>query len=238
MHARKDIHIWGGAAQFLCLISVIAMASQLVGCGATVVTIDSRLPSPLTVKQQLAIGLYVPKEFSQYVYKEKRYGSAWQINLGAAQARAFTQLLEAMFEQVVPLTAASAAQGDHAVRAVIEPAVDEYSFITPRDAGSPTYAVSIKYRLNVYTTAGKLADSWAFTGYGSVSAEGGFDSDEPLKSASELALRDAGAKLVAEFRDQAVLRDLLQVRDDEVAGEPKPEPVPSNAAGEPPAQRE
>ena len=238
MHARKDTHIGAGTGKFLCLTGAIAIALQLAGCGATVVTVDSRLPPPLTVKQPLGIGLRVPKEFSQYVYKEKRYGSAWQVNLGTAQARALTQLLEAMFEQVVLLNEVTAAPGDHRVRAVLEPAVDEYSFITPRDAGSPMYAVSIKYRLNIYTAAGKLADSWAFTGYGSVPAAGGFDTDEPLKTASELAIRDAGAKLVAEFRDQPVLRELAQGRGDEDAGEVEAGPAPAGSPAEPPAKPE
>jgi hypothetical protein len=227
LHSPKDIDIRANAVKFLCRATMAVTLSLLAGCGATVVTIDARLPQPLTVKQQLGIGWHVPAEFSQYTYREKRYGSDWRVNLGAAQTRALTQMLEAMFESVVPLNDVTAAHGDRRVRAVVEPAVDEYSFITPRDAGSPVYAVSIKYRLTIYTAAGKLADSWAFTGYGSVPAQGGFDSDEPLKMASELALRDAGAKLVAEFRDQAALKELIEAHD---------ETAPAEAAAPQPAE--
>ena len=37
------------------------------------------------------------------------------------------------------------------VRAILEPSVEEYAFVTPRDAGSPFFAVSIKYRVNIYS---------------------------------------------------------------------------------------
>ncbi|HEY5810906.1 MAG TPA: hypothetical protein VIT67_23245, partial [Povalibacter sp.] len=84
----------------------------------------------------------------------------------------------------------------------------EYAFVTPRDAGSPFYAVSIKYRINVYTPDGRLAESWGFTGYGTAPAQG-MSSDAPLTQATALALRDAGAKLAVEFREQAIIRGLI-----------------------------
>jgi hypothetical protein len=94
------------------------------------------------------------------------------------------------------------------VRAILEPSVEEFAFVTPRDAGSPFFAVSIKYRVNVYLPNGKLADSWGFTGYGTAPAEG-LSSAPPLQTATALAMRDAGAKLAVEFREQAIVRGLL-----------------------------
>ncbi len=57
-------------------------------------------------------------------------------------------------------------------RAILEPSIEEFAFVTPRDAGSPFFAVSIKYRVNIYLPDGKLADSWGFTGYGTAPAQG------------------------------------------------------------------
>src|SRR5690606_1744233 len=94
------------------------------------------------------------------------------------------------------------------IRAILEPSVEEYAFVTPRDAGSPFFAVSIKYRVNVYTPDGRLADSWGFTGYGTAPSQG-ISSSAPLTEATALALRDAGAKLAVEFRDQAIVRGLI-----------------------------
>jgi hypothetical protein len=94
------------------------------------------------------------------------------------------------------------------VRAILEPSIEEFAFVTPRDAGSPFFAVSIKYRVNIYLPDGKLADSWGFTGYGTSPSEG-LSSEGPLATATALAMRDAGAKLAVEFREQAIVRGLL-----------------------------
>ena len=94
------------------------------------------------------------------------------------------------------------------MRAILEPSIEEFAFVTPRDAGSPFFAVSIKYRVNIYLPDGKLADSWGFTGYGTAPAQG-LSSAPPLQTATALAMRDAGAKLAVEFREQATVRGLL-----------------------------
>jgi hypothetical protein len=128
-----------------------------------------------------------------------------------------------MFDRVIVVDSLNS--GSHVgetIAAILEPSVEEYAFVTPRDAGSPFYAVSIKYRVNVYLPDGKLADSWGFTGYGTAPA-GGLSDTEPLQNATALAMRDAGAKLAVEFRDQAIVRGLLpnaETADDPAASTP------------------
>jgi hypothetical protein len=143
------------------------------------------------------------------VHKEERWGTDWNIEIGKAQADAMSQLVNAMFENVIAVDSLNAGSAlGSGVAAILEPSVEEYAFVTPRDAGSPFFAVSIKYRVNVYSPDGKLADSWGFTGYGT-SPAGGLSNTEPLQNATALAMRDAGAKLAVEFRDQAIVRGLL-----------------------------
>ena len=55
---------------------------------------------------------------------------------------------------------------DPEIRGVLEPVLEEFSFVTPRDTGTPLYAVSLSYRINAYTPEGEFVDSWTFTGYG------------------------------------------------------------------------
>ena len=215
--------------------ALIVALILLGGCGAVRITATPHVPAPLTYRMPTVIALHVPREFAQYLHKEERHGAKWEVAIGTGQAETLTRLLQAMFEEVIVVSEVTAS-ADSRVRAVLEPAVDEYSFITPRDAGSPVYAVSIKYRINIYTAQGRLADSWGFTGYGSVAADSGFDRDEPMKRATELAIRDAGAKLVAEFRDQAAIRQVLEDKPEtaspvpaataEPATAPAPEKVP------------
>ncbi len=143
------------------------------------------------------------------MHKEERWSTKWHVELGKAQADGITRLMNAMFERVVTVDSVNAGtQVPGGVAAILEPSIEEYAFVTPRDAGSPFYAVSIKYRVNVYLPDGKLADSWGFTGYGTSPSQG-LSSQAPLSTATALAMRDAGAKLAVEFREQAVMRGLL-----------------------------
>ena len=104
-----------------------------------------------------------------------------------------------------------AAVTDAQIRGVFEPVLEEFSFVTPRDTGTPLYAVSLRYRINAYTPDGRLVDSWSFTGYGaqsSGSAPG--QGKEALRQAAALAMRDAGARIAVEFREQAIVRGLIE----------------------------
>jgi hypothetical protein len=193
----------------IVLAATFSTLLLLAGCGPVRLVATTNIPPPLVVKLPVSVALFVPKEFSGYAHDEERSGTDWHVELGRAQTDGLTRLLNAMFEHVVmvdSLNSGSSAGSD--IRAILEPSVEEYAFVTPRDAGSPFYAVSIKYRMNVYTPDGRLADSWGFTGYGTAPSQG-MSSNEPLTRATALALRDAGAKLAVEFRDQAIVRGLL-----------------------------
>jgi hypothetical protein len=197
----------------------------LAACGSVDLVATANIPTPLVAKVPVTVALHMPKEFGTYVHKEERWSTDWNVDLGKAQTDGITRLMNAMFERVVvvdSVNAGAALGGD--VRAILEPSVEEYAFVTPRDAGSPFYAVSIKYRVNIYSPDGRLADSWGFTGYGTSPAQG-LSSSPPLARATALALRDAGAKLATEFREQAIVRGLM----------PDLEPAPPAPSAEPPS---
>jgi hypothetical protein len=195
-------------------IVLIAAAScvALAGCGPVRLVASTNIPAPLVMKMPIGIALFIPQEFSQYVHHEERWSTDWNVELGKAQTDGVTRLLTAMFERVVPVDSVNAGVQTPGIGAILEPSIEEYAFVTPRDAGSPFFAVSIKYRVNVYLPDGKLADSWGFTGYGTSPAEG-LSSTRPLAAATALAMRDAGAKLAVEFREQAIMRGLLPVSE-------------------------
>lgn len=192
----------------LLILAFSASLAPLAGCGPVQLVAEPNIPAPLVVKIPVGVALFIPPEFSQYVHKEERWSTDWRIELGKAQTQAVTRLMSAMFERVVTVDSVNAGAQAADVRAILEPTLEEYAFVTPRDAGSPFFAVSVKYRVNVYTPNGRLADSWGFTGYGTAPAQG-LSSSEPLAAATALAMRDAGAKLAVEFREQAIIRGLL-----------------------------
>lgn len=193
----------------MALLVGAAALVLLAGCGPVHLVANTNIPTPLVTKIPIAVALFIPQEFSQYVHKEERASTDWRVEIGRAQTEGITRLMSAMFERVVPVdsVAAGSALGSD-VRAILEPSIEEYAFVTPRDAGSPFFAVSIKYRVNVYTPDGKLAESWGFTGYGTSPSQG-LSNTSPLAAATALAMRDAGAKLAVEFREQAVVRGLV-----------------------------
>jgi hypothetical protein len=194
----------------LAWASVAFALVALAGCGPVKLIANTNIPAPLVVKMPIAVALFIPKEFSTYVHNEERWSTDWHVELGKAQSEGITRLMNAMFERVIQVESVGAGQA-HAsggIRAILEPSIEEFAFVTPRDAGSPFFAVSIKYRVNIFLPDGKLADSWGFTGYGTAPAEG-LSSAPPLQTATALAMRDAGAKLAVEFREQATVRGLL-----------------------------
>ncbi len=220
------------ARPWMNFVLALAVPWVLSACGSVTLVASANIPTPLVAKVPVAVALYMPEEFSSYVHKEERWSTDWNIELGAAQTDGITRLFNAMFDRVVMVDSISAGmQLGTDVRAILEPTVEEYAFITPRDAGSQFFAVSIKYRVNVYLPDGRLADSWGFTGYGTSPASG-LSSSPPLAQATALAMRDAGAKLAVEFREQAIVRGLLP------APEPEPPPEPTTEPNEPAAPLE
>lgn len=219
--------------------SLAAAALLLVaGCGPVRLVATTNIPAPLVVKMPVTVALFIPKEFSGFVHNEERTGTDWNVDLGKAQSEGLTRLLTAMFERVVMVDSINAgSQLGSDIRAILEPSIEEYAFVTPRDAGSPFFAVSIKYRVNVYTPDGRLADSWGFTGYGTAPSQG-ISSNTPLTRATALALRDAGAKLAVEFREQAIVRGLLpETVSPDLSTQPAPatHPASQSPAAEAPA---
>jgi hypothetical protein len=183
----------------------------LAGCGTTEFEARPAIPAPLVDKIPVVIGVYMAPEFRDKVYREEREGADVAIALGKAQTEGFMRLLDAMFLRVVPVTSTDAgARTDPAIRGVLEPVLEDVAFVTPTDSGADVYAVSLKYRVSGYKPDGQFTDSWTFTGYGAAAVSNmlGIGTDA-LQKATQLAMRDAGARLATELREQAIVRGLL-----------------------------
>jgi len=187
-------------------------AALLAACGTTQFEAESVIPQPLVTRIPVVVGVHLPPAFREAVHREKRDGVEYAISVGKSQAAGFDRLMNAMFTRVVPVGSLEAgAVTDADVRGVFEPVLEDFSFVTPRDTGTPLYAVSLKYRINAYTPAGVAVDSWTFTGYGAqagspVPGQGKL----ALQQAASLAMRDAAAKIAVEFREQAIVRSLIE----------------------------
>jgi len=200
------------------------LLALLCGCVDTSFQVQANIPEPLVTRIPVVVGLYVPAEFREAVHHEERDGSDYTIEVGAAQTAGFSRLMTAMFTRAVPVSAAAAgAATDPEIRGVLEPVLEDFSFVTPRDTGTPVYAVSLKYRINAYTPVGEFVDSWTFTGYGTqAGSQIPGQGKSLLQQAAAIAMRDAGAKLAAEIREQAIVRGLIDAAGERPAGEIQP----------------
>ena len=194
-------------------VAAVAVVLLLAACAPTKFETSADIPQPLIEKIPIVVGVHMPLEFTEKVYEEKRPagGGEYSIGLGKAQSAGFMRVLNAMFARVVPVASPGAAAAtDAEIRGVLEPVLEDFAFVTPGDSGTQMYAASLRYTIRLYSPQGELADSWTFTGYGSQPASSfPGKGDAALAAATRSAMRDAGAKLAAEFHEQALVRGLL-----------------------------
>jgi hypothetical protein len=204
------------AALIACCLGLLA------ACTTTSLDTKAQLPPPLLEQLPVRVGIHYSEEFSKYVHKETRGSIDYEVNLGPAHVTNLDWLLKAMFRELVHVDDPSRVSNISPPLAfVLEPKFEEYSFLTPKDVAGEAFIVTIRYLLTVYDGNGARVDSFAFTGYGREKART-LASKEPLATATQRAMRDAGAKIAVELTDQDSVRLLLRG-----AGSPLPASPPA-----------
>ena len=199
----------------LTVLALTALAA-LAACGDVEVAAESQMPPPLIDPLPVTVGVHYSEDFSKYQHAEERWGVKWKAELGPYHVRMAERLFHAAFREIIVVKDLKDLPASPPYAAIIEPRIEQYSFITPKDTGANYYAVTIKYRLNVLAPSGETADSLTFTGYGSFKS-GGMSTTSPMVSATKAAMRDAAAKFLVQFPEQDVAKKL-------VAGTPLIEP--------------
>jgi hypothetical protein len=190
-------------------LTLLAVVAAFAGCGPVSVATDSSVPVPLVEPMPITVGIYYSEDFSKAAHNEERWGTDWKVDLGPYHVRMAEKLFASEFRETTRVEDLKSLPADPPYRAIIEPRIEQYSFITPRDTGAKYFAVTIRYRLNVYAPNGVLADSLTFTGYGSNSSGTGMTSTGPMVLATKAAMRDAAAKFLVQFPEQDVAKKLL-----------------------------
>jgi hypothetical protein len=189
------------------LLPVIAVLGVLSACGGVTVRPEPVLPKPLVEAMPADVGLVIPSDMRSYTHKETRWGVNWEVALGPGHTRLMRDVFKDIFHDVEEFNDVESAKAGKDLKAVFEPRIDQYSFVTARETGGRYYAVTIRYRINLYTPQGEKADSFTLTGYGNALAKG-ISSGAPLARASIAAMRDAAAKFLVQFPDQPVGQQL------------------------------
>jgi len=180
------------------------LVAVLSACGGVNIKPQAVLPKPLIIPIPADVGLIIPAETRNYVDRETRFGVDWKVDLGPGEVRLMQDVFRELFhhvEEFKDLESARAAKDHKGVKALFETRVDQYSFVTARETGGRYYAVTIRYRINLYTPQGEQVDSYTLTGYGN-SLASGMSGDKPLTKATVGAMRDAAAKFLVQFPEQ------------------------------------
>ena len=178
-------------ARFAPLLVILVTA-----CSGQVV-IRQDFPSPLVAPLPYRVGIYFSPEFEQYVYADEE--SDLNFELGNVQMNLYRQVFGALFLQAVPV-AAIEHQSDYELDLIIEPVLQEYAYLAPIETATDFYAVSLKYQIRLYSTEGDLIGYWPFVAYGKDRKQL-IRNNESLGQATTVALRDAAAALVTQFRE-------------------------------------
>jgi hypothetical protein len=176
------------------------------------------IPRALVEPLPTAVGIIIPGDMRNFKQEETRYGSSWKIDLGAGHQHLVEHLFKASFRDVQEFKDLESAKAASGLKALFEPRIEQYSFATARDTGGRYYAVTVRYRINMYTPTGELADSFTLSGYGSALAKG-MSSGKPLEIASVGAMRDAAARFLVQFPTQSAGKTLA--KNEPIAVEPK-----------------
>jgi hypothetical protein len=191
-----------------CTPLLAAVCACVAGCGREVAVAVS-IPAPLVEALPLTVGIVYDKEFSEYVYSEKATGADWTVNLGNSTIIMMDKVLKTAFAKVVRLDALPTTDAPAAgVDFVLKPAVDEYAFLTPQDAGVDFYSVSIRFQFDAFAPNGLPVDQWQINSYGRVRSKK-LNPKESLEAATDLALRDAAATMALDFKQRPQIQALL-----------------------------
>jgi len=192
-----------GLRRALRLTVVVAGAATLTACGGVRIHPGAKLPKPLVATMPAHVGLVIPSEMRSYVHNETRWGVEWNVELAEGHKNLMLEVLKDTFAEVVEYKDLDDARGKADLKAIFEPRIEQYSFVTARETGGRYYAVTIRYRIDVYAPSGEKVDSLTLTGYGNSLAKG-ISSGKPLAEASVSAMRDAAAKFLVQFPEQSL----------------------------------
>jgi hypothetical protein len=189
--------------------ALLLLLGVLAACGDVSIKPEARLPKPLIVPLPAAVGLIIPADTRKYVDAETRFGIDWKVDLGPGEVRLMRDTFGDLFQHVEEFKNLESARAGKDLKALFETRVDQYSFVTARETGGRYYAVTIRYRINLYTPQGEKVDSYTLTGYGNSLAMG-MSGGKPLTQATVGAMRDAAAKFLVQFPDQPAGQQLAR----------------------------
>jgi hypothetical protein len=200
-------------------LSVAIILAGLSGCSTQVALKDPTIPDPLIDKLPLSVGARFPETFEHFVHEEQVIGKKkWTIDMGRANSMLFEKLFGSMFTefQVVPV---GTEPQDLGIDAYIEPSIDAFEFSVPNQSQTDAFAVWIRYRIKIFDGEGNQVANWPISAYGKSMSEG-IGSDDALRRAAMLAMRDAAALIILQMDKATGISALSEARRGGLAAQP------------------
>jgi hypothetical protein len=200
------------------LTMLLCAALSCCGCTKTV-RVTEDFPSPVVETLPLRVGLRYQESLLNYVHQDTAAGgSGWEIDLGASNERLFERVFATLFESVIRFDGAQVSPaGASRLDLIIEPRLDSYTLEEPAQSGLEFYYVSILYLLNFFSPQGELIGAWPVEGYGR-SRAGWVRTNDAIRKATTLAMRDAAARVALELVDTAAIQQVLNASTATVTG--------------------
>ena len=184
-------------------ISFTIIATSIVALGgcAKSVEVTADFPAPLMEPYALVAGVRYPADLTDFTHVEDpELQAEWTIKLGAANLEMFRTLFNGMFIKTIELDPNSKEVFDPEIDFIIEPKLEEVEFSVPQQSGTDQFVVWLRYNLKLLQADGQLIDDWRITGYGQQDkGDLGMGSENAMKEAAIMALRDAAANIVVGF---------------------------------------
>ena len=216
---------------------VALAAASLAACGAVDVKPEAQLPKALVQPLDSHVGLVLDQELRHYLHEETRASSDWKVDLGPPHEKMLRHVFGASFTDVQVFNSLEEARAAQGLQGLFEPRIEQYSFATASETSGEYWAVTIRYRIAVFTPQGEPADSLVLTGYGSVG--GASKSAAALGNATRAAMRDAAAKILVQMPRQPLAQrmaagEVLRAGNPTAIADPI-ETVPIESGAETPA---
>lgn len=179
----------------------------LAACSTVRVAPGGGLPRPLVQPMKAHVGLVLDDELRNFKHEETRQSADWAVDLGPGHEQLLKAVFGASFTRVEVFRNLDEARAADGLQGIFAPHIEQYSFASARETGGTYWAVTIRYRIGVFTPQGEPADSLTLTGYGSAGDTG--RAAPSLVNATRAAMRDAAAKLLVQMPRQPVAEKLV-----------------------------
>ncbi len=182
----------------------------LQGCGTTNVQSSNSFPDLLIKPRPLRAAVVLTPEFSSYKAVPNK---ATTLEIGAAQSSILTQVFSALIDNVTFVESVDTLE--QPLDIIIRPSVVAVQLAVPSGNYLNVYEVWIKYNLAISDSDDQLLANWFMPVYGKTADSFMLQKKNAISAATDIALRDIGAKLAIDFYRIPALQGYLNDRQRE-----------------------